>query len=131
MGFVPILSTQQTTLKLLTSSLTPWFMKPMKVKNSDKISVHISGDVMIRYNWNLKIVNIGILANKYAGLNKKPAKKDNTVTLRTYLVTNGVSRQYDSYAVSTGFGCGGPAILLSRGGTTTGGILYTLDNLGG
>ena len=87
------LNTQQTTLKLLTSSLTPWFMKPMKVKNSDKISVHISGDVMIRYNWNLKIVNIGMLANKYAGLNKKPAKKDNTVTLRTYLVTNGVSRQ--------------------------------------
>ena len=68
-------------------------MKPMKVKNNERISVHISGDVMIRYNWNLKIVNIGILANKYAGLNKKPAKKDNTVTLRTYLVTNGVSRQ--------------------------------------
>jgi len=68
-------------------------MNPMKVKNNDNRSVHISGDVMIRYNWNLNIVNIGILANKYAGLNKKPAKKDNTVTLRTYLVTNGVSRQ--------------------------------------
>ena len=62
----------------------------MKVKNNDSISAHIKGGVRIRYSWNLNSVNNGMLAIKYAGLKKKPAKKDIIWALRTYRVMSGV-----------------------------------------
>ena len=65
----------------------------MNVKNNDNMSVQISGEVNILYNWNLNIVNIGMLANRYAGLKRNPVMKEITVAFSTYRVIRGVSRR--------------------------------------
>lgn len=65
----------------------------MNVKNNDNMSVQISGEVNILYNWNLNIVNIGMLAKRYAGLKKNPVMKEITVAFSTYRVIRGVSRR--------------------------------------
>ena len=64
----------------------------MNVKNNDNMSVQISGEVNILYNWNLNIVNIGMLANRYAGLKKEPVMKEITLALCIYCVISGVWR---------------------------------------